>query len=81
MPMTRAAKQSAAKEMHSVNPLYMLRNYLIQEVIDEAEDGNYAPLHKLYQVLSDPFTEQEGCTAYAERPPQWGKHLALSCSS
>lgn len=69
------------EQMHSVNPLYMLRNYLIQEVIDEAEDGNYAPLHKLYQVLSNPFSEQEGCATYAERPPQWGKHLALSCSS
>src|SRR5699024_2630108 len=68
-------------DMHAVNPLYMLRNYLIQEVIDEAEDGNYAPLHKLFQVLSNPFTEQDGCETYAERPPQWGKHLALSCSS
>ena len=69
------------EQMHGVNPLYMLRNYLIQEVIDEAEDGNYAPLHKLYQVLSHPFTEQAGCEAYAQRPPEWGKHLALSCSS
>ena len=69
------------EQMHGVNPLYMLRNYLIQQVIDEAEDGNYAPLHELYQVLSNPFTEQEGYEAYAERPPQWGKHLALSCSS
>lgn len=68
-------------DMHAVNPLYMLRNYLIQQVIDEAEDGNYAPLHKLFQVLSNPFTEQDGCETYAERPPQWGKHLALSCSS
>ncbi|HZJ95239.1 MAG TPA: YdiU family protein [Thiopseudomonas sp.] len=69
------------EQMHGVNPLYMLRNYLIQDVIDEAEDGNYAPLRKLFQVLSNPFTEQAGCEAYAQRPPEWGKHLALSCSS
>ena len=67
--------------MHAVNPLYMLRNYLIQIAIEAAEDGDYAPLHKLYAVLSTPFTQQDGCAAYAERPPQWGKHLSISCSS
>ncbi|QEY59975.1 YdiU family protein [Pseudomonas sp. C27(2019)] len=68
-------------QMHAVNPLYMLRNYLIQIAIEAAEDGDYAPLHKLQQVLSEPFTEQEGYAAYAERPPEWGKHLSISCSS
>lgn len=68
-------------QMHGVNPLYMLRNYLIQLAIDEAEDGNYAPLQQLHQVLGNPFVEQTGCAAYAERPPQWGKHLSISCSS
>ena len=38
-------------------------------------------LHKLHQVLSDPFTEQPDCEIYAQRPPQWGKHLPISCSS
>ena len=69
------------EEMHAVNPLYMLRNYLIQIAIEAAEDGDYAPLHKLQQVLSTPFTAQDGCAEYAERPPQWGKHLSISCSS
>ena len=68
-------------QMHAVNPLYMLRNYLIQIAIEAAEDGDYTPLHKLQQVLSSPFTEQAGCATYAERPPEWGKHLSISCSS
>ena len=67
--------------MHAVNPLYMLRNYLIQIAIEAAEDGDYAPLQQLHKVLSTPFTVQEGCDAYAERPPDWGKHLSISCSS
>ena len=69
------------EQMHAVNPLYMLRNYLIQIAIEAAEEGDYAPLHRLHQVLSTPFTEQDGCAEYAERPPQWGKHLSISCSS
>jgi uncharacterized protein YdiU (UPF0061 family) len=68
-------------QMHAVNPLYMLRNYLIQIAIEAAEDADYAPLHKLQQVLSSPFTEQKGYEAYAQRPPDWGKHLSISCSS
>jgi len=68
-------------QMHAVNPLYMLRNYLIQIAIEAAEDGDYAPLHQLHQVLSTPFIEQSGCAEYAQRPPQWGKHLSISCSS
>lgn len=84
--MVRSANDSRNQEqrrvqMHTVNPLYMLRNYLIQIAIEAAEDGDYTPLHKLHQVLSSPFTEQEGCAEYAERPPQWGKHLSISCSS
>lgn len=84
--MARIANDSRNQEqrrtqMHAVNPLYMLRNYLIQIAIEAAEDDDYAPLHKLHQVLSSPFTEQAGCAEYAERPPQWGKHLSISCSS
>ncbi len=75
------SQEQRREQMHAVNPLYMLRNYLIQLAIDAAEDGDYAPLHKLHQVLSTPFTEQDGCAKYAERPPEWGKHLAISCSS
>lgn len=84
--ITRSVNDSRPQEqrrtqMHAVNPLYMLRNYLIQTVIEAAEDGDYAPLHKLHQVLSTPFTEQADCAEYAARPPQWGKHLSISCSS
>ena len=84
--MARNAHDSRSQEqrqtqMHAVNPLYMLRNYLIQIAIEAAEDGDDAPLHTLHQVLSHPFTEQEGCAEYAQRPPDWGKHLSISCSS
>ncbi|MBP8185552.1 MAG: YdiU family protein [Pseudomonas sp.] len=67
--------------MHAVNPLYVLRNYLAQQAIAAAEQGDYAPVRELHRVLSQPFTEQAGMQAYAERPAQWGKHLQISCSS
>lgn len=67
--------------MHAVNPLYVLRNYLAQQAIEAAEQGDYGPVRELHQVLSQPFEEQAAMARYAERPPQWGKHLEISCSS
>ena len=74
-PATRRAR------MHAVNPLYILRNYLAQQAIEAAEQGDFGPLHELHAVLSRPFEQQPGREHYAERPPEWGKHLEISCSS
>jgi hypothetical protein len=35
----------------------------------------------LLRVLSRPFDEQPEFEAYAAAPPDWGKHLNISCSS
>ncbi|AZE08806.1 protein YdiU [Pseudomonas chlororaphis subsp. aureofaciens] len=67
--------------MHAVNPLYILRNYLAQKAIDAAEQGDYSEVRRLHAVLSKPFEQQAGMDSYAERPPEWGKHLEISCSS
>ncbi|ERO64454.1 protein adenylyltransferase SelO [Pseudomonas piscis] len=67
--------------MHAVNPLYVLRNYLAQQAIEAAESGDYSEVRRLHQVLSRPFEEQAGMDSYAKRPPDWGKHLEISCSS
>ncbi|MDF2487519.1 MAG: hypothetical protein K0S77_141 [Pseudomonas sp.] len=69
------------ERMHAVNPLYILRNYLAQRAIEAAERGDYSEVRQLHEVLRRPFEEQPGMQAYAERPPEWGKHLEISCSS
>ncbi|HKS14811.1 MAG TPA: YdiU family protein [Pseudomonas sp.] len=69
------------ERMHAVNPLYILRNYLAQRAIEAAERGDYSEVRQLHEVLRRPFEEQPGMEAYAERPPEWGKHLEISCSS
>lgn len=67
--------------MHAANPKYILRNYLAQQAIEAAEQGDYAPVRELHAVLSRPFDEQPEMQRYAQRPPDWGKHLQISCSS
>ncbi|WP_043308508.1 protein adenylyltransferase SelO [Pseudomonas sp. ML96] len=79
----REGGEQAARRtrMHAVNPLYLLRNYLAQNAISAAEQGDYGPVRELHAVLANPFEEQPGMQRYTERPPEWGKHLEISCSS
>lgn len=74
-------EQERQDRMHAVNPLYILRNYLAQNAIEAAEKGDYSEVRRLHAVLCSPFSEQSGMSSYAKRPPDWGKHLEISCSS
>ncbi|MBZ6395923.1 MULTISPECIES: protein adenylyltransferase SelO [Pantoea] len=66
--------------MKSANPAVVLRNYLAQQAIDEAERGEQGALARLYQALQQPFSDQTAAE-YRQRPPDWGKTLEVSCSS
>ncbi|WP_137227358.1 YdiU family protein [Shewanella sp. MEBiC00475] len=69
-------------ERKSVNPKYILRNYLAQEaIIDIEENGDNSKLLQLQQVLSRPYDEQPEMEDLAKRPPDWGQGLIMSCSS
>ncbi|MGB5251431.1 MAG: YdiU family protein [Sedimenticolaceae bacterium] len=67
--------------MNSVNPRYVLRNYLAQQAIEAAEQGDFSEIERLLALLSRPFEEQPGMEAYAQEPPDWAGELAVSCSS
>jgi uncharacterized protein YdiU (UPF0061 family) len=67
--------------MNRTNPKYVLRNYLAQVAIEQAQNGDYSGVQKLLAVLEHPFDEQPGNDSYAALPPDWASHLEVSCSS
>jgi len=73
------------RRMDAVNPLYVPRNYLVQEVIEATERGDRAALPELLDVLRRPYDEQPDRARFAAKRPDWARHKPgcsmLSCSS
>ncbi len=72
-------------QMKKVNPKYVLRNYMAQLAIDQAETGNYSLIEELYNLLQNPYADQPNMEKWYTKRPEWARNKIgcsmLSCSS
>ncbi|WP_114193956.1 protein adenylyltransferase SelO [Edaphovirga cremea] len=69
------------QSMKLANPRIILRNYLAQQAIERAQEDDISVLARLHQALRDPYGDAPEFADLARLPPDWGKHLEISCSS
>ncbi len=71
--------------INQTNPKYVLRNYMAQLAIEDAENNNYDLLNELYKLLKKPYDEQPNMEKWFVKRPDWAKEKIgcsmLSCSS
>ena len=71
--------------MNAVNPKYVLRNYMAQLAIDDADKGDYKLIDSLFKLLKKPYDEQPQHEKWFAKRPEWARHKVgcsmLSCSS
>lgn len=69
----------------AANPRFILRNWLVQSAIEQAEQGDESAIHSLLELLRNPYQVQPSDTAYIVRRPETARHKPgcsmLSCSS
>ena len=74
--------KARCEQMKSVNPKFILRNYMAEIAIRKAQDEkDYSEIENLMIILSRPFDEHPEFEHYAGHPPEWSHQIEVSCSS
>ncbi len=69
------------KNMLKINPKYVLKNYMLQEAIDEAEKGVFDKVEALFTIAQNPYAEHKEFEHWSKATPDEFKNQKLSCSS
>ncbi|KAK9768632.1 hypothetical protein K7432_000546 [Basidiobolus ranarum] len=73
--------------MKLANPKYVLRNWIAQEAIDDAEKEDFQKVRDVLKIIQNPYSDEipgisrELLDKYASEVPEWGKGIQCSCSS
>lgn len=85
LELEQTTSEERKEKMNLVNPKYVLRNYMAQLAIDDADKGEYKLIDDLFQMLKKPYHEQPENEKWFAKRPDWARHKVgcsmLSCSS
>lgn len=70
-------------EMFKANPVYILRNHMVQKAIELAERDDFSEVERLFKLLSQPFTKQVDLEKAEDLAPLPSDvpEIMVSCSS
>lgn len=68
-------------KMKKTNPKYVLKNYILQDVIADIENGNTELLNDILAIAQDPYSEYPKYEKYALPTPKNLAGFICSCSS
>lgn len=81
----QSSQSRRAERMRTVNPVFILRNHLVQDVIDAAELGDFQPLQAIFARLKTPYADSADDARWVKKCPPESMQRAgcsmLSCSS
>ncbi len=69
------------ENMKKINPKYVLKNYILQDVIKEVENGNFELLNDILEIAKNPYDEHLKYEKYAKQTPKNLGGFICSCSS
>ncbi len=75
---TQAERQEA---MLQSNPKYVLKNYMLEDAIIQAERGDFSMVETLLYIASHPYDELPEFEHFTGDTPEEHKNIGLSCSS
>ena len=68
--------------MDKYNPKFILRNYLMEEAIKQADKyEDFTKVEKLLELSINPFDESSSSNEHSKVPPKWAFDICISCSS
>jgi len=77
----RLSTEERHTSMLKTNPKYVLKNYMLQEAIDKAQNGDFMLVDDLFKIAQDPYSEHTEFERWAGVTPDVFKNQKLSCSS
>ncbi|XP_056131752.1 selenoprotein O2 [Lampris incognitus] len=88
-----AIKTERLGVMNSTNPRVVLRNYIAQNAIQAAEQGDFSEVRRALRVLENPYCDTDGSDAggdggktgydearpaYDSKPPTWAREICVT---
>lgn len=75
------SKENRLKQMRIINPKYVLKNFMLQEAIELAENDDFTLVNDLLNIAQNPYDEHPTFERYAQSTPKDLQNMVCSCSS